>query len=62
MEEKTKMELQDNPPPKWVKIMWGIFTIWAIFYMVSYWLPDLTRWLKTAEPDTAQWQDYKKVD
>ncbi len=60
MEDKARMEQQENPVPKWIKLMWGAFILWAIIYMASYWLPDLYRWIQTADPDATQWQDYKK--
>lgn len=58
MEEKTEIEQKDNPIPLWIKLMWGLFIIWGLIYLASYWLPDLAQWLKTTNPDAAQWHDY----
>ncbi|MBI4378693.1 MAG: hypothetical protein HY578_06330 [Nitrospinae bacterium] len=60
MEEKTKIGQQDNPLPLWIKLIWGIFIIWGLIYLAIYWRPDFSHWLKTTNPDTTQWQDYRR--
>lgn len=60
MEGKEKIELQENSIPIWIKLLWGIFIIWALIYLSSYWIPDLAHWMKTTDPDATQWQRYIK--
>jgi hypothetical protein len=54
----VKIDQEENPPPIWIKLIWGVFVIWALLYLSLYWFPDLQRWAKTSDPDQAQWQDY----
>jgi hypothetical protein len=58
LEQKVKIDQEENPPPIWIKLIWGVFVIWALLYLSLYWFPDLQRWAKTSDPDQAQWQDY----
>ncbi len=56
MEEGSKIGIEDNPVPGWVKVMWGIFAIWGLIYLTVYWLPDLAHWMHTTDPDATQWK------
>lgn len=60
MEEKIKLEPQENPVPLWIKVMWGVFIVWGLIYLASYWLPDLAHWMHTTNPDASQWHEYIK--
>ena len=62
MPEKIQMEPRENPVPLWVKLMWGIFILWGLFYLIAYGLPDLGKWLSAEEPDAVQWKDIKGID
>jgi hypothetical protein len=59
MEEEVKIEQEENPIPPWIKWMWGLFLLWALIYLGRYWAPDLARWVTAADPDVAQWADYR---
>jgi Kef-type K+ transport system membrane component KefB len=59
MEERVKIEQEEHPVPTWIKLMWGVFIAWGLFYLGSYWLPDLARWVKSTDPDATQWHDYR---
>ena len=59
MDEKVKIEQKENPPPIWVKLLWGVFILWGLLYLSAYWFPDLARWMTTTEPDATQWRDYR---
>lgn len=58
MDEQVQIEQDENPVPAWIKWMWALFALWGLFYLASYWFPDLARWLATTNPDATQWQDY----
>ncbi|MDH4101394.1 MAG: hypothetical protein OEV28_12570 [Nitrospirota bacterium] len=60
MEEKTRPEQQENPIPLWIKIMYAVFVAWALFYLSTYWFPDLSRWMQSTNPDATQWQGHQK--
>ena len=60
MDEKARPEQSDNPIPLWIKIMWALLAVWGIFYLSTYWFPDLNRWLQTTNPDATQWQGHPK--
>ncbi len=54
MEEKVRAE--EHPVPLWIKVMWGVFLLWALAYMALYWAPDLSRWMAGGDPDRIQWE------
>jgi Kef-type K+ transport system membrane component KefB len=58
MEEKVKIQQEENPVPFWIKLMWGIFILWGLYYLASYWFPDLVRWIESTNPDAIQWHGY----
>lgn len=60
MEEKVKIQQEENPVPLWIKLMWGAFVLWGLGYLASYWWPDLIQWFQATNPDATQWRDYLK--